>query len=140
MAFIWVSKKDWPKDSILLAKSPPLGESGGKLAFWLVVIMLGILLVLTAGLLWFPVEHTTTDATGHKVTVIDKELLEYYKWSLSALLGAFGAWIGAGAAYFFGKENLRESSRSTEAALKIQQEGLRAPPRPERLRTRAGTT
>jgi hypothetical protein len=50
---------------------------------------------------------------------------EYYKWCLSMLMGTFGAWIGAGAAYFFGRENLKESSASTERALKIQQGGGR---------------
>ena len=31
---------------------------------------------------------------------------------LAIVLGAFGAWIGAGAAYFFGRENLREAKGS----------------------------
>lgn len=31
---------------------------------------------------------------------------------LAIVLGAFGAWIGAGAAYFFGRENLREATES----------------------------
>jgi hypothetical protein len=61
-------------------------------------------------------------------------IVEYSKWALSALLGAFGAWIGAGAAYFFGRENLAESSRSTEAALRIQQEALRGASKVDRIR------
>jgi len=56
-----------------------------------------------------------------------KDIMEFSKWALAVLLGAFGAWIGAGAAYFFGKENLQESSISTENALKIQQDGFRRP-------------
>jgi hypothetical protein len=51
-------------------------------------------------------------------------VIEFGKWTVSVLVGAFGAWIGAGAAYFFGKENLAESSRSTVAALEIQQQTL----------------
>jgi hypothetical protein len=31
---------------------------------------------------------------------------------LAIVLGAFGAWIGAGAAYFFGRENMREATES----------------------------
>lgn len=31
---------------------------------------------------------------------------------LAIILGAFGAWIGAGAAYFFGRENLRAATES----------------------------
>lgn len=50
-----------------------------------------------------------------------KEFIEYCKWVFPALLGAFGAWIGAGAAYFFGKENLKLSSQSTQEALETQQ-------------------
>jgi len=46
--------------------------------------------------------------------------IEYAKWMLPALLGAYGAWIGAGAAYFFGKENLKLSSESTQQALETQ--------------------
>lgn len=50
-----------------------------------------------------------------------KDLFGYYKWLLPALLGAFGAWIGAGAAYFFGRENLELSNKSTQDALETQQ-------------------
>ena len=87
-------------------------------AFFLVVIMLVILGILVFFLLIMPT----------------KDNIEYYKWALSLLVGAFGAWIGAGAAYFFGKENLQESSRSTEEALRIQQELMRRPPMPERIK------
>jgi hypothetical protein len=78
-------------------------------SYRLVVIMLGILGILVILLLIIPWVSP------------NKDLVDYYKYSLGVLLGAFGAWIGAGAAYFFGKENLQESSRSTENALKIQQ-------------------
>lgn len=50
------------------------------------------------------------------------DFIEYCKWLSPALLGAFGAWIGAGAAYFFGRENLRLSNESTQNALKTQQQ------------------
>ncbi|MGA2178538.1 MAG: hypothetical protein ABSH15_03005 [Verrucomicrobiota bacterium] len=98
-------------------------KTSSWLAFSLVVIMLVILLVIIWLLLLLPSQFQAGDTR-----------LEYYKQALSVLLGAFGAWIGAGAAYFFGRENLNESSRSTEAALRIQQEGLRGPPRFERIK------
>jgi predicted transcriptional regulator len=93
-------------------------RGGSALAFSLVVTMLGILFVLVLFLLWSPLSFLS----GIKDT---KDLIEFYKWALSVLLGAFGAWIGAGAAYFFGKENLKESSASTERAMEIQQKSLR---------------
>ncbi len=95
----------------------------GKLAFTLVVIMLGTLFLLATALVVVSAIYRD-----------QKDFLEYSKWALSVLLGAFGAWIGAGAAYFFGKENLAESSRSTEAALKIQQDALARRSRPERVK------
>ncbi|MCD4848013.1 MAG: hypothetical protein K8R76_07475 [Candidatus Aegiribacteria sp.] len=51
------------------------------------------------------------------------DFIEYYKWVLPALLGTFGAWIGAGAAYYFGKENLKLSSKSTQDALALEFQG-----------------
>jgi uncharacterized membrane protein YsdA (DUF1294 family) len=104
-----------------------------KWTYHLVVIMLGILaglavliilLPVIASLIFKDIATFKDPATGK----LGPEMLtEYSKWMLSVLLGAFGAWIGAGAAYFFGKENLKESSRSTENALKIQQEGFQRP-------------
>lgn len=87
-----------------------------KLEFILVIIMLGVLTLLLVGtMIVFPL------VAAGKVggPECNKEIIDYSKWVMTALLAAFGAWIGAGAAYFFGKANLRESSRSTEAALKI---------------------
>lgn len=98
----------------------PNDRAPGLLAFWLVVIMLGLLFFLVIVLLVI-----TTSGLGKG------DILEFGKWTLSVLLGAFGAWIGAGAAYFFGKENLAESSRSTEQAMRIQQAALKGVPKSE---------
>jgi len=92
------------------------------LAFALVVIMLSFLFALIAGLLIVAGWYSDND-----------KLLDYSKWALSVLVGAFGAWIGAGAAYFFGRESLSESSRSTEAVLRIQQAALRGAATVERI-------
>jgi hypothetical protein len=88
---------------------------------FLMVLMLGFLVSLILIIPW---------VSDYK----DNIHLDYYKYSLGILLGAFGAWIGAGAAYFFGKENLQESSRSTESALRIQRDSFGRPPLIERIK------
>jgi hypothetical protein len=84
--------------------------------FLLVISMLGALTVL----LGFMVALPLCIAKGSDNTCNEK-LIDYSKWIITALLAAFGAWIGAGAAYFFGSSNLRESSDSTQKALDSQQ-------------------
>jgi len=97
-----------------LAAAAARASSRGQ--FLLVVIMLLTLFVLVLTLILVPV----LVKEGQQEAIVD-----YCKWTLAVLLGAFGAWIGAGAAYFFGKENLAESSRSTAEALRIQLQALR---------------
>lgn len=99
-------------ESELSARSRKGKPRKRNLAYWLVVTMLFVLLPLLLIVMLAPL-----------IIGSDKEVLEYYKWAGSILIGAFGAWIGAGAAHFFGRENLKESSRSTEEALKIQNQG-----------------
>ncbi len=110
------------KEEVVNNSGPP--EPCGRLAYSLVIFMLFILFLLVIILVivaaFFP---------GDKNTV-----LEFCKWAFSSLLGAFGAWIGAGAAYFFGKENLAESRESTKQALQIQQETLSGSAKPVRIR------
>jgi hypothetical protein len=115
--------------AVAMAAAPP--PTTGRLAFSLVVIMLGILFVLTLALITFVSVHTPP--TGTAEDKVFAAVVEYGKWAFSTLVGAFGAWIGAGAAYFFGKENLAESSRSTAEALRIQQQGLRNERKVERI-------
>jgi hypothetical protein len=43
--------------------------------------------------------------------VTTKDLLGYRQNIMVAIITAFGAWVGAGAAYFFGRENLREATQ-----------------------------
>jgi hypothetical protein len=82
-----------------------------KPEFWLVIAMLITLSGLLILLFVLPV--IVCDGKSGNM----EKLIEFSKWILPALLGAFGAWIGAGAAYFFGKESLKESSRSTQQAI-----------------------
>jgi hypothetical protein len=103
-------------------------------SYRLVVIMLAILGVIVVLLIFMPLLVIKVLKDSEKLTEHSQTLTEYFKWALSVLVGAFGAWIGAGAAYFFGKENLKESSRSTESAMRIQQEFLRRPPLLERIK------
>lgn len=66
-----------------------------------------------------------------------KDMLDWRKDILAIVLTAFGAWIGAGAAYFFGRENLRTATEGM-LSMRVQSpmERLRltpisqVPPRP----------
>lgn len=89
--------------------------------FILVVIMLVALIILVFVVLVVPVAIPAKDTTT-KVT----DLLDYRKSILAVIITAFGAWVGAGAAYFFGRENLREAASSLLA--------MREPSPKERLR------
>ena len=96
-------------------------------AFWtpefvLVCFMLIVLLGLVLIVLLVPVNIDQGTATGPEFT----ELADYRKSLLSVILTAFGAWVGAGAAYFFGRENLKEAADSLLA--------MREPSPRERLR------
>lgn len=92
-----------------------------KRSYRLVVIMLSLLTGLVVMAVLMPLVFIICSKDSQTLTAVSKDLTDYAKWTIAVLLGAFGAWIGAGAAYFFGKENLAESSRSTEEAMKIQQ-------------------
>ena len=72
--------------------------------FWLVVVMLGVLTALVLGVLVVPHGWVgTSDKT---------DILVWRKDVLAIIITAFGAWVGAGAAYFFGRENLRVAADS----------------------------
>ena len=75
--------------------------------FILVVVMLVVLVVLVNAVLFVPL----TIAEGDNTTKFT-DLLDYRKDILAVIITAFGAWVGAGAAYFFGRENLREAASS----------------------------
>ena len=72
--------------------------------FWLVVVMLGVLTLLVAGVLVVPQKWVGTD---NQISI-----LTWRKDVLAIIITAFGAWVGAGAAYFFGRENLRVAADS----------------------------
>jgi hypothetical protein len=67
--------------------------------FVLIIVMLVVLAVL-----WMPV--TRNDSS---VTVTD--LLDFRQSVLATIIMVFGAWVGNGTAYFFGCENLRETTQ-----------------------------
>ncbi len=87
----------------MLKKEEPLRQP----EFILVVIMLLVLTVLVVTILWMPIK-----ITGAATEVECTAFLDYRKSILAVILTAFGAWVGAGAAYFFGRENLREATSS----------------------------
>ena len=98
------TKKDLNK------KKKPYRPAEFRLVLWMLVSLTFLLVLLIV--LPFVVRNKSNSS----------DFIEYTKWVLPALLGAFGAWIGAGAAYFFGKENLELSNKSTKEALEIQRE------------------
>lgn len=82
------------------------------LEFWLVVTMLIALVVLVGAVLFWPITipATPTPPAGRETTF--KDVLDYRTQILAVIVTAFGAWVGAGAAYFFGRENLRVAADS----------------------------
>lgn len=87
--------------------------------FLLIVVMLLVLLLLVLIIMLAPLPNAT-DA-------VEIELAMEYRQNLLALIiTAFGAWVGAGAAYYFGRENLETAAQSL-----LQ---MRGPTPQERLR------
>jgi hypothetical protein len=110
------------------AKAPRAADDqrSARGQLYLVYFMLLILFLLAVALIAIPFLYAyVSGKDAAQVFTNNSAVIEYCKWAFAVLLGAFGAWIGAGAAYFFGKENLTESSRSTEEALRIQLASLR---------------
>lgn len=83
---------------------------GNSREFTLVIIMLGVLTVLVTLILFVSINPPSGTADDAKIYF--QSILDYRKSLLGLILAAFGAWVGAGAAYFFGRENLRESANS----------------------------
>jgi hypothetical protein len=98
---------------------------------FLVVIMLVALVVLFVVVLWLPIQKPDVSllAEEGKKTVTLEQISTYYDRMLahrnnvlSLIITAFGAWVGARAAYFFGKENLR---MATDKMLAMHQPSAR---------------
>jgi len=79
--------------------------------FILVIIMLAVLTVLVTLILFVEIKQPG-DTSGDDAKIYFQSILDYRKSLLGLILAAFGAWVGAGAAYFFGRENLRVSANS----------------------------
>ncbi|MCG2769688.1 MAG: hypothetical protein L6435_15120 [Anaerolineae bacterium] len=112
------------EEEIIMAKQDRESRSWWTPEFTLVVVMLGVLVILVLVVLGMPVAIPETDNT--QITVQLTDILRYRTSILTAIITAFGAWVGAGAAYFFGRENLREAANSMLA--------MREPTPEERLR------
>ena len=83
--------------------------------FTLVLIMLAVLTILVTLIHYSPIQQPRVkvgDDYIRETQLYFEQTLEYRKNILAIILTAFGAWVGAGAAYFFGRENLRESANS----------------------------
>ena len=76
--------------------------------FQLVIYLLGAFILFTFMILVIPLVYLALP--GAAVTSsfeYQKTLMDYQKEIFTVTVAAFSAWIGAGAAYFFGRENLR---------------------------------
>lgn len=92
--------------------------------FLLVVIMLVVLFFLVLLVLVIPIGISPNDNT-----TTTKDMLDYRKDILAIIITAFGAWVGAGAAYYFGRENMREATSNMLAMREISpEERLRRTP------------
>ena len=98
-----------------------MNENTNKNPWWspefgLVLAMLVVLTILVVMILRSstPQLKLITDDVNYleDATAFYQITLDYRKDILAIVLTAFGAWVGAGAAYFFGRENLRESANS----------------------------
>lgn len=132
-------RKDKDLENVVQQKKQ-LEPLDNRWAFMLVLLMLVILFALIFSLVRIIGTSVIALSQPSDSNVTPKDLIEFGKWTVTALIGAFGAWIGAGAAYFFGRENLAESSRSTEAALNIQRDMLHSATKRDRIKDLALTT
>lgn len=84
-----------------MAQQRDRGSSPLMSAEFILVVVLVVALLLTMLMIFVFASGSDTAA----IQTSRKDLL-------AIILGAFGAWIGAGAAYFFGRENLRAATDS----------------------------
>jgi hypothetical protein len=78
----------------------------GSPEYRLVLYMLLTLFALVLAVLLIPPVFAETTVDSEFL----ENLFEYRRTVLAVIITAFGAWVGAGAAYFFGRENLREAT------------------------------
>ena len=83
----------------------------------LLIAMLVALLVLILFILLVNMDPPLPSGIDPKMSAKDfldhrKEVLDYRKELVSLVLTAFGAWVGAGTAFFFGRENFRQAAES----------------------------
>ena len=72
--------------------------------FWLIIMMLVFMTVILIAVMFlpFPLQGDSTGVTAETIMGFRRDVF-------TAVVTAFAAWIGAGAAYFFGRENMREA-------------------------------
>ena len=77
----------------------------------LVVIMLFCLVALVIIILWMPLGPPAGVGSYNETSMMDltNTILKSRTELLTIIITAFGAWVGAGAAYFFGRENLKQA-------------------------------
>ncbi|MDZ4784496.1 MAG: hypothetical protein SGJ02_00305 [bacterium] len=101
--------------------APQPTPSSRKAEFLLLLIMFGSLTIIVIGILLSVKNPDLTKIVlpNNVVLELDKQSKEFTKDILAIVLTVFGAWVGAGAAYFFGRENLQTA---TQGILAMRQE------------------
>lgn len=76
--------------------------------FQLVIYLLGAFILFTLMILVIPLVYLALPGAAEMGSIeYQKTLMDFQKEIFTVTVAAFSAWIGAGAAYFFGRENLR---------------------------------
>jgi hypothetical protein len=108
--------------------------------FVLVVVFLVLLFFLVLVVVNAPIPGPVTGENA----IVGKDVLAYRSGLMSALFGTFGAWVGAGAAYFFGSKNLKQATDAIEKAQRTGMQRLSTiklkemDPKPQKLATKVG--
>lgn len=85
--------------------------------FWLVAAFLVALVILLICILRLPPEYISGLSLNDP-----EEIINFKRELIAIVLTAFGAWVGAGAAYFFGRENFQEAVEGiTDAKQSVKQ-------------------
>jgi len=97
---------------------------------FLVCMMLFSLVVVVFAVLMIPLSPDARVTNTTDIVTLTNTVLKARTDLLTIIITAFGAWVGAGAAYFFGKENLKTTTQGMLTAfsspqLKLQSTKIR---------------
>lgn len=86
------------------------GEKKTKNTSIITIESLLIIILLITFIILVNVTLFAQASGGRQFNYSKRDLLNYRQSILATIIMAFGAWIGAGVSFFFGRENLREAT------------------------------